>query len=71
MHKMYPWLNVLKHYREKNKSEKIPEGDLKFKIRYQDFLVIQWLRLCAPNTEDTGLIPGQGTKIPHVAGVAK
>ena len=26
----------------------------------------QWLRLWAPNTGDPGLIPGQGTKIPHV-----
>ena len=24
-------------------------------------LVVQWLRLCAPNAGDSGLIPGQGT----------
>ena len=28
-------------------------------------LVVQWLRLCASNAKDEGLIPGQGTKIPH------
>ena len=25
----------------------------------------QWLRLCTSSAKDTGLIPGQGTKIPH------
>ena len=25
-------------------------------------LVVQWLRLCAPNAGGPGLIPGQGTK---------
>ena len=25
-------------------------------------LVVQWLRLCAPNAGDSGLIPGQGTR---------
>ena len=29
------------------------------------FLVAQWLRLCASNAGGTGLIPGQGNKIPH------
>ena len=28
-------------------------------------LVVQWLRLHASNARDTGLIPGQETKIPH------
>ena len=28
-------------------------------------LVMHWLRPCAPNAENVGLIPGQGTKIPH------
>ena len=28
-------------------------------------LVVQWLRLCAPNAGDTGLNPDGGTKIPH------
>ena len=28
-------------------------------------LVVQWLRLCASNAGGMGLIPGQGTKIPH------
>ena len=28
-------------------------------------LAVQWLRLCSSTAEDKGLIPGQGTKIPH------
>ena len=28
-------------------------------------LVVQWLRLCAPNAGGPGLIPGQGTR-PHM-----
>ena len=31
----------------------------------QKSLVVQGLRLSAPNTEDTGSMPVQGTKIPH------
>ena len=31
----------------------------------RDSLVIQWLRNCVSTVEGTGLIPGQGTKIPH------
>ena len=34
-------------------------------------LVVQWLRLCISNAEATGSIPGQGTKIPHVAWYGK
>ena len=30
-------------------------------------LAVQWLRLCASTTGGTGLIPGQGTKIPRAA----
>ena len=26
-------------------------------------LVVQWLRLCAPNAGGVGLIPGQGTRL--------
>ena len=33
--------------------------------------MVQWLRLHASNAGDTGLIPGQGTKIPHTAPHAK
>ena len=39
-----------------------------FCVKYQwrgTSLVVQWLRLCAPNAGGTGSIPGQGTKIPH------
>ena len=28
-------------------------------------LVVQWLRLCAFNARDSGLIPGRVTKTPH------
>ena len=30
-------------------------------------LVVQWLRLHTSNAGGAGLIPGQGTKIPHAA----
>ena len=30
-------------------------------------LMVQWLRLQAANAGGMGLIPGQGTKIPHAA----
>ena len=37
-----------------------------FKIRgFGTSLAFQWLRLCASDAERAGLIPGQGTKIPH------
>ena len=28
-------------------------------------LAIQWLTLCSSTAQSVGLIPGQGTKIPH------
>ena len=31
----------------------------------QTSLMVQWLRLHAPNAGGIGLIPGQGTKTPH------
>ena len=39
-------------------------------IKKGSFLVVQWLRLRAPNAEDVDLIPGQGTKIQCDVGVA-
>ena len=27
--------------------------------------MVQWLQLRAPSTGDSGLIPGEGTEIPH------
>ena len=30
-------------------------------------LAVQWLRLCASQAGGVGLIPGQGTEIPHAA----
>ena len=37
----------------------------KNKQRCGPSLPVQWLRLCAPNTEGAVSIPGWGTKIPH------
>ena len=34
--------------------------------RFGISLVVQWLRLCVSNAGGVGLIPGQGTKIPHI-----
>ena len=30
--------------------------------------MVQWLRLCASSSGNTGSIPGQGTKFPHAVG---
>ena len=38
-------------------------GDLRIKI-IGTFLVVQWLRLLAPNAGDLGLTPSQGTRSP-------
>ena len=35
------------------------------KLKIGDFLTVQWLRLRASTAGGAGLIPGQGTKIPH------
>ena len=35
------------------------------RVVFGTFLVAQWLRLRASKAGDAGLIPGQGTKIPH------
>ena len=46
----------------KEESEKV---GLKFNIKKTNSgtsLVVQWLRLHAPNAGDPGLIPGQGTR---------
>ena len=37
------------------------------KFRLRTSLVVQWLRHCTPDARDTGLIPAQGTRIPHAA----
>ena len=37
------------------------------KFRLWTSLVVQWLRHCTPDARDTGLIPAQGTRIPHAA----
>ena len=36
-----------------------------------DFLVVQWFRLQASSARATGLILGQGTKIPHATWMAQ
>ena len=42
----------------------------KKKIDNGDFLVVQWLKLHAPNAGDqgSGSIPDQGAELPHAAG---
>ena len=35
------------------------------KLPNRGFLVVQWLRLCAPNAGGPGVIPGHGTR-PHM-----
>ena len=43
----------------------ISTGELKVKIKKKTggtSLVVQWLRLCAPNAGGLGSIPGQGTR---------
>ena len=40
--------------------EVIHDGDKKW--RYGTSLVVQWLRLHAPNPEGLGSVPGQGTR---------
>ena len=42
----------------------------KLKLMRGTSLVVQWLRLCASNSGDTGWIPNLGTKILHAAGYA-
>ena len=37
------------------------------KLKMGISLVIWWLKLYVPNAGGVGLIPGQGTKIPHAA----
>ena len=38
-----------------------------FQLSDRTFLVVKWLRLCAPNAGGVGLISGQGTEILHTA----
>ena len=35
-------------------------------VHWGTFLLVQWFRIHASKAGDTGLIPGQGTKILHV-----
>ena len=43
------------------------EGRGKEKGKRETSLVVQWLRFCASNAGKAGSMPGQGTKVPHVA----
>ena len=36
-------------------------------LKLSTFLVVQWLRLHAPCAGGPGLVPDQGTSIPHAA----
>ena len=50
-----------KRIKKKNKQKRIFTNCRQFK-RYGTSLLVQWLRLCAPNAGDLGSIPGQGTR---------
>ena len=52
-------------------SETIRPQKIKMLTTWGTSLVIQWLRPRASHARGTGLIPGWGTKIPHVQSVAK
>ena len=39
-----------------------PTWSVALNIHCRNSLVVQWLRLCAPNAGDLGSIPGQGTR---------
>ena len=47
----------------------LPEMDKSGGLRTS--LAVQWVRLCASNTGDVGLISGQGTKMPHAGWYSK
>ena len=55
----------LTYYGKKGTSEFQFWPDIKLKLKWGISLVVQWLRLHAPNTGSPGLIPGWGTKIPR------
>ena len=58
-------IEVVKEQQIKNEFFKII---FKIKPILGTSLVVQWLKLCASNARGPSSIPGQGTKIPHLAG---
>ena len=51
-----------------SREETVPSSSEPFKIPiFVTSLVVQWLRLHTSITGGTGLIPGEGTKIPHAS----
>ena len=40
-------------------------------LEWGTFLLVQWVRLHVATARSMGLIPGQGTKIPHAAQCGK
>jgi len=49
----------------------IRESAVKTRASRGTSLVVQWLRLCAPNAGGTGSVLGQGTKISHAEGLGQ
>ena len=56
---MYTW-NLYNVINQSYLNTKINKQALK--KAYRDFMVVQWLRLSAPNPGGLGSIPGQGTR---------
>ena len=52
--------DLIKTDKRQGWTEKVGEGERK--KGEETSLVVQWLRLHAPNAGDLGLIPGQGTR---------
>ena len=57
--------NYQKLWTQESQTHMLPKARKSKKINGIS-LPVQWLRLCASSAEGTGLIPGQGTKIPPV-----
>ena len=55
----------------KSRLSMTEENNLIKNLIYGTCPVVQWLRLWTLNAEGEGLIPGQGTKMPHGMGKKK
>ena len=64
-------ISQLVYYMNRKKERILPgpwiPNCIKICVILRTSLVVQWLRLHAPNAGDLGSIPGQGTRFPHAA----